>query len=364
MRFWPFLFIVLPTLCDAQSKSILFKRLTHNAGSISESISKVEHTFVFKNGTNNPVLIADVVSSCDCTVAEWPKVKINSGDSGKIKVVFSVMNRPGVFEKGVSVSFEGIDSVFQLAISGYVIPSKSTDVREFNKKTSGLLLKSKTLNMGFVFLNKPVTKSFEYINNSEKDITLEIEPDKRKRNWEATLSPKVLKAKERGIIEITYAATKIEQLGFAKDTLRILNCHTGASKNAGAIAELYITANIVEYFSLEQKMDSINNPKLKLSETSYDFKKIDQDRKYSYELGLWNEGKNNLKIHKIESNCNCISASIDRPKLAQSDTTKVKIVLDTKGRKGTITNFVTFFSNDPLNPIQTLRLKANVASEN
>lgn len=363
MRLWLFLFISLPTLCLAQSKGIVFKTMIHNLGAIEESTGKIEHSFVFKNGTGSPILISEVVSSCDCTVADWPKAKINSGDSGKIKVSLNVINRPGAIEKGVSVSFEGIDSVYQLSITGYVIPLKSTDFKEFNKKTGDILVKNKTLNMGFVFINQPVTKSFSFINDSERDNTMEVVLDKKKRNWEINITPKVVKPKERGIIEVTYAANKIEQLGFAKDTIRIMSNQKGTSKNSNSVAELYIAANIVEFFSSEQKMDTVNNPILKLSETSYDFKKIEQNQKYNYELNLWNEGKNDLEIHKVEANCKCINVSFNKPRLLVNDSSKVNITLDTNGRKGTITNFVTIFSNDPVNPIQTLRIKATVAEE-
>jgi Protein of unknown function (DUF1573) len=72
-------------------------------GTITEG-QIVEHKFKFENKGDFPLVINNVSTSCGCTVPEWPKEPIESGDSGVILVRFNSKNKMGSQSKSVSIS--------------------------------------------------------------------------------------------------------------------------------------------------------------------------------------------------------------------------------------------------------------------
>ena len=57
----------------------------HDFGEISQG-TPVSVEFLFTNNGDAPLFIADVLTSCGCTVPDFPKEPITTGKSSKIKV--------------------------------------------------------------------------------------------------------------------------------------------------------------------------------------------------------------------------------------------------------------------------------------
>lgn len=98
-----------------QSSALTFEEKVHNFGEITAG-EKVEYSFKFTNTGTSPLLIEDAISSCGCTVPEWPKEPIKPGQSGYMKVIFDSHGKSGYTEKEISVKINNND--------GYVIGPK------------------------------------------------------------------------------------------------------------------------------------------------------------------------------------------------------------------------------------------------
>lgn len=98
-----------------QSSSLTFEEKVHNFGEIVAG-EKVEYSFKFTNTGTSPLLIEDAISSCGCTVPEWPKEPIKPGQSGYMKVIFDSHGKSGYTEKEISVKINNKD--------GYVVGPK------------------------------------------------------------------------------------------------------------------------------------------------------------------------------------------------------------------------------------------------
>ncbi|HWV65941.1 DUF1573 domain-containing protein [Chitinophaga sp.] len=98
-----------------QSSALTFEEKVHNFGEITAG-EKVEYSFKFTNTGTSPLLIEDAISSCGCTVPEWPKEPIKPGQSGYMKVIFDSHGKSGYTEKEVSVKINNND--------GYVVGPK------------------------------------------------------------------------------------------------------------------------------------------------------------------------------------------------------------------------------------------------
>jgi len=100
---------------------IQFAERRYNFGNIQEKKGAVTHEFVFTNTGDAPLLILDANASCGCTRPVFPKEPIGPGKSGKIKVTYLPQNRPGQFDKSITVRTNGTPKKVSLVILGNVI---------------------------------------------------------------------------------------------------------------------------------------------------------------------------------------------------------------------------------------------------
>jgi hypothetical protein len=63
----------------------------------------VSHSFIFKNIGKSNLIISGASGSCGCTVPEWPKEPIKSGEENKINVVFNSEGKSGLQEKTITI---------------------------------------------------------------------------------------------------------------------------------------------------------------------------------------------------------------------------------------------------------------------
>jgi hypothetical protein len=80
-----------------------FEYITHDFGKIQEG-DKVTYKFNFANTGKSPLIIADAVASCGCTIPTWPKAPIKPGDGGQIVVTFNSVGRKGLQDKMVTIT--------------------------------------------------------------------------------------------------------------------------------------------------------------------------------------------------------------------------------------------------------------------
>ena len=82
--------------------------------------------YAFKNTGNAPLVIADVSTSCGCTVArDWPRDPIERGDERFIEVTFDSRKRVGNNEKSVFVVTNATPSTTELTLKAWVIGPES-----------------------------------------------------------------------------------------------------------------------------------------------------------------------------------------------------------------------------------------------
>lgn len=98
-----------------------FDTTAHDFGVINEG-EKPIFNFVFKNVSNNPLVITEVHASCGCTTPYWPKDIIKPGTSDTIRVEYDSEGRPGKFRKSITVTANTQPNKTTLSISGDVIP--------------------------------------------------------------------------------------------------------------------------------------------------------------------------------------------------------------------------------------------------
>jgi hypothetical protein len=103
---------------------IKFDESEHDFGRILEG-ETVSYEFAFTNTGKSDLLIADVSTSCGCTVPSYPKAPLRPGEKGIVKVTFNSQGRRGYQTKNVIVVSNTQPNTTILKIKAQVINSAS-----------------------------------------------------------------------------------------------------------------------------------------------------------------------------------------------------------------------------------------------
>jgi len=95
-----------------------FEKTNHDFGQLDFGSDGVCE-FVFSNSGSSPLVIANVKSSCGCTIPEWTKEPIKAGEKGSIRVSYDTY-RIGSFTKSITVYSNAQNSPIRIFIKGRV----------------------------------------------------------------------------------------------------------------------------------------------------------------------------------------------------------------------------------------------------
>jgi len=327
----------------------------HNFGTFKEEAGKQTYDFEVFNGGNAPLVIQNIVASCGCTLPEWTKQPIPPGGKGKITAIYDPQNRPGAFNKTLSVYTNSKPQVVVLSIKGEVIPREKTMEELYTFPVGSVRFESNHLAFTNVKKTEKKIRVMQIINPSGESVKVEFE------NLPAHLSlksnPETLKPGQKGIIEGTYDATKNDSWGHVNDMVKIrLN---GTSQQN---VFYYISANLVEDFSSLSKADLENAPVFKLETTSVDLGKMQGMTSKEVEFKFTNAGKRDLIIRHVRSTCGCTAVQQDNQGVGikPGQSSSIRAVFNSGGYKGRVTKAIYIYTNDPKNSEVVLMLNANV----
>jgi hypothetical protein len=81
--------------------------------------------FTFTNTGNTPLIITSIKGQCGCTTLpeSFPKDPIPPGGTASFKVKYDTNNRPGMFEKKITVLSNASRPTIDIRIKGSVLPA-------------------------------------------------------------------------------------------------------------------------------------------------------------------------------------------------------------------------------------------------
>jgi len=82
---------------------ITFEETDHDFGRIIEG-ETVSYSFNFTNSGKSDLIIAEVTTSCGCTVPSYSTTPVKPGEKGAIKIAFSSSGRRGYQSKNILVT--------------------------------------------------------------------------------------------------------------------------------------------------------------------------------------------------------------------------------------------------------------------
>lgn len=157
----------------AQTEKFEFIEDKHDFGMVEEGVNALWE-FKFKNTGTDTIRLqqTDVRASCGCTTPSWSKDPIPPGAMGSVSAQFNSAGRPGVFNKNVTVSYQGA-VVKMLTIKGVVIKPDTAKVSEAQKKKSPLFWAEKTTHQfGKVERGQKVVTKIVVKNNGKDSLEI------------------------------------------------------------------------------------------------------------------------------------------------------------------------------------------------
>lgn len=341
-------------ITDEENEALIyFPKVKHDFGKIEEFSGEVKINFEFRNKGVDPLVISDVEASCGCTIPTWTTDSIMPGKSGFIQVAYDPTNRPGAFNKTITVTSNGEQAVTVLTIEGMVMPKPGDLDTQYPVKIGGLQFKRNSLQFGNTTDEKPVTKSIEAYNSTDKIIAFtgsHLGP----KHIKVSYQPQAINPGEVGFINITYDAS-LSRLGYTSDNVVLYTY-----EQVDSIKPFNIYATVLEYFPPIPEADLALMPSLEVDKAIEDFGNVDINSTLNTEFTIYNRGKQPLNLEEIRTNCDCIDIRNDHSIILPGDSAKLFVKFKITPTTGTQQKLISVFSNDPKKHVKVLTVKAYV----
>lgn len=115
--------LILSGLTASFGQNFKFEKETHDFGVIKAGKDTVWVDFKFTNDGSEPIIISDVKTTCDCTLAIWPKTAIQPGQSAIIKGGFKIENKMDAFTKSIMIFANTMPGMTELKMKGLIVPN-------------------------------------------------------------------------------------------------------------------------------------------------------------------------------------------------------------------------------------------------
>ena len=332
----------------AQQPVITFEKTDHDFGKINEADGKVTTIFTFKNEGMEPLVLSNVRASCGCTTPKWPRQPIEPGQTGDITVTYNPNGRPGRFTKTVTITSNATEPTTRVTIKGEVIPKPAKPVDNYPVKMGELSLKTRDVNFGKVNDHDTKTFEIEYANQTDHEITVDIQPAKGQDNFlEAVVTLANVKANETGKVQIAMTTENANRYGPAEGSFLIV---VNGKQEVSDDYKIFVKAEVEEDFSKLTPEDRRNAPILDVAAT-VNMGNIAAGKVGKRTVNLTNVGANPLKIRRVLNNSSDVKATVSKAELKNGKAAQLKLEVPTAGQEpGAYSRQLTIITNDPAKP--------------
>ncbi len=317
---------------------IQFTVTKHNFGKVEQG-KPATYKFEFTNVGGKPLIIQDVKTSCGCTTPSWTKKPVPPGQKGYITVSYDTKNRPGSFNKTITVISNAKNSPVVLTVSGEVLEKPATPENEFRYTIGELRLKRTFLNFGTMYNNQTKKQVIEIYNPTDHDLKIVAEPRYKPHYVDVIIEPEVLKPQQKGKITVVYHGDQVKDWDYVRGFIYLTINGKRDYKN-----KIQVSATIKEFFTEEQKK---NPPRIQFEETKYNFDTITEGDIITHEFKFKNIGKSDLIIRKTRSSCGCTAVATSKDPIPPGGTGTIKATFNSHGKRGRQVKTITVITNCP-----------------
>ena len=349
-----FLFgLLVNTPLFAQGK-LAFQHPNMELGKIMADNTPQTVIFHFKNTGSQPIIIKQVTPMTPLFQINWNRTPILPGESSTIEVTFTSCKLiQDQFYYNIFVYSNAQNNRLELSISGQLVDNPSKPNLRYKQNIDGLKFKSKHINLGSIYTWQIRTDTIYFIN--QRPETVELGLFRQPTHITAQFIPQQVKSGEKGMLLLTYNATKKNDYGYQFEPLLL-----SINGNINYSNQINISTTLLEDFTQWTKEELAQAPIATFDRTEYDFGELQQDEKRTCKFILTNTGESPLYIRKTKTSCGCTAVKLSQPLLAPKSSMTIQIVFDPSGKSGYQNKTITMITNDPQKPETILKIKGIV----
>lgn len=327
-----FLFACLSSFSQAV---ISFHHRLHDFGPIKEVNGAVSYDFEFVNTGNAPILIKNVESSCGCTSPEWTKQPILPGKKGFIKAIFDPKDRPGYFDKTITVYSNARPAVIELKIKGTVEGKTRTVLDDFPYELpSGLRLPLEHISLMKVKKGEIKTMAIGIYNNAGKAVNVAFAA--LPAHLQIKVDPQQIPNQGKATIKAAYNTALKGEYGLNREDVTMLV--------DGKKYTIPVSVFIEENFG---NVNLATAPGIDADQKYYNFGKVAADQSVEHTYRIKNTGHSVLRIYRVYANDKRVTVEVSRKELQPGETAEVKVATLAGVESGKLTGLVSVISNCP-----------------
>ncbi len=326
--------------------------VTHDFGAFSEDDGPRTARFFLINDGDEPLAIISGRATCGCTTPKYPVRPIAPGDTAMIEVTYDPGGRPGRFSKYVYIETNTEPSRSRLEVKGVVIGSGATVARRFPVDMGPLKLAQRAMLLGEIKKGRLKTVYFDGYNRSADSLRVTIT---RKPEWlDITVTPSVAPPGEQVTLLAYVNSDRCPLYGLVEDSVSICPVAGGSEYT------LPLTLIVKEDFSSLTQKQMDKAPVAVLSGTTIDLGEVlRRDGSVTATFDISNAGQSTLHLRRVYSSDPGVTVAAADMAVKKGRKVKVGVTADPSATPGAILNArVTVITDDPVNPVQTLRLTA------
>jgi hypothetical protein len=270
-----------------------------------------------------------------------------------VSATYNPRNRPGRFEKSITVFSNVPAGRSILKIAGDVVPKEPSIEEKYPGKIGELRVKTKHASFSKVYLDETKTRNIDIINTGKEHVSISFTSIPAHLMVDAR--PNKLAPGETGKIAIKYDANLKNDWGHVIDRFNVLT--NGKSVSDGIVT---VTATIEEDFSKLTPGEKANAPGIEFEESVFNFGKLKNGESVEKEFVFKNTGKRDLVIRKISSSCGCTVVKPAADVIKPGESSSLKVKFNSKGKHGRQNLAVTVITNDPANHKSILWVKGEI----
>ena len=340
---------------ESTTSALIFQKSVHDFGHIDEEGGAVTSDFEGINTSNHPIEIEKIVSTCGCTTVEFDKKPIPAGGTFSFKVAFNPLNRPGRIDKQIFVLASDSPTEVVLNIIGYVNARERTieELYPFDMG-GGLRLKSNFHAFGYLEHGKVLTEHIGYVNTSNSALAIDLSYATESGLLDIAY-PTRIEAGEKGDITLRYAVDEQSDIyGTKRDIMQLMV--------NGVPASYTLTSQVIVVDNFDN-MDDISAPMLVISKNIIKFGEVNcSNDVLEQRVVLTNEGASPLVVRAIESSSQAVECLAEQD-IVIAPGASHEVVIRLRAQQivdvdNPFTARVYIISNDPLRPMQSVRVNA------
>jgi hypothetical protein len=336
---------------------IQFDKTFIDFGTIEVEDGIVIAKYKFTNNGTETFIISGVEAACGCTNAKASEYQVDPGESAVISAEFNPAGMIGTTTKWVYVR-GNLDDAAQIDLK-FKAKMKSVKLRDGDSYYPGeygyLVFQRLHFEFGPQFVGEILQDSVAMFNDGSKDITISEISDLPSFLTLKTSLPLTIPSKTQGIFKVELNSNEADTIGPYVGAMKLITTDQYYAKK-----ELTYAIDFYTNFKNWKRKELRKAAKITVDQQYVQLGEIKSGAKKSAYVTFKNEGKSDLIIKRIKTDCNCAVLSQFNQTIKPGQSIEVLAEFDSLYKSGKQSRAITLFTNDPQNPRFNIYLVASV----